>query len=153
MEQEKREQQNIAAKKWRDNNPDKSKESCLAWRENNRDYERDRVNQWRIDNPEKQWFSNLKSKYGITREEYESKLAEQLYVCGSCGDDVKLHVDHDHLKKKGEVGYFRGLICRPCNNSIGAVNDSIDKLEKAIDYLKRCGRTSNCDGERHKGIS
>ena len=45
---------------------------------------------------------------------------------------IKLSCDHDH-----ETGAFRGWICKKCNIGIGNLGDTIESLQKAIDYLKR----------------
>lgn len=80
--------------------------------------------------------NRLKSLYGITVEEYEELSAHQNHVCWICGKkettkDGYLHVDHCH-----KTGKIRGLLCGLCNRGIGALGDSIELLEKAIEYLK-----------------
>jgi hypothetical protein len=40
-------------------------------------------------------------------------------------------VDHDH-----ETGEVRGLLCAPCNRGIGLLQDKIEVLESAAQYLK-----------------
>ena len=40
-------------------------------------------------------------------------------------------MDHDHETKQ-----FRGWLCRKCNIALGNFCDSIELLEKAIEYLK-----------------
>ena len=39
--------------------------------------------------------------------------------------------DHDHKTNK-----FRGWLCHKCNMALGNMNDDIDRLERAIKYLK-----------------
>lgn len=55
-------------------------------------------------------------------------------LCDLCGKAVKgtPHVDHCH-----KTGRFRGLLCRPCNTSLGHFSDDVEKLQRAIDYLQR----------------
>lgn len=43
----------------------------------------------------------------------------------------RLAIDHCH-----KSGIVRGLLCHRCNVSIGAMNESIELMEAAIDYLK-----------------
>ena len=71
------------------------------------------------------------------------------YICPICkrnGEEIKLKggrksgtwcCDHDHKTLK-----FRGWLCHSCNRGLGVMNDSVDQLEAAIDYLKM-SRTSN----------
>lgn len=78
----------------------------------------------------------LKCLYGITADEYDELSALQGHVCWVCGKkettkDGYLHVDHCH-----KTGKVRGLLCGLCNRGIGALGDSIELLEKAIEYLK-----------------
>lgn len=79
----------------------------------------------------------LETKYNITLEHYEDLLKKQNYRCAICktnkpkGRNKKFHVDHDH-----ETGKVRGLLCHHCNVALGSFFDSIDNLNKAIEYLK-----------------
>ena len=75
----------------------------------------------------------LKTKYGITLEEYDSMVKKQENKCLICGSDngsIELSVDHNHL-----TGGIRGLLCTSCNVGIGCFKDSPELLQKAISYL------------------
>jgi len=51
--------------------------------------------------------------------------------CACCGDIKEtLHLDHDH-----RTDVFRGYICINCNHGLGKFNDSVEKLQLAIEYL------------------
>ena len=41
-------------------------------------------------------------------------------------------LDHDHKTKQ-----FRGWICHTCNRAIGQLNDDVERLKRAIDYITR----------------
>ena len=41
-------------------------------------------------------------------------------------------LDHDHKTNK-----FRGFICHTCNRALGQLQDRVDVLENAIQYLKQ----------------
>jgi hypothetical protein len=85
-------------------------------------------------------------KFGITPEAFLGKLNELNFRCEICGEEEgdkwdgfllidgkkPLAVDHDH-----NTGNYRGLLCRRCNKAIGAFGDSIELLEKAVEYLKQ----------------
>ena len=85
---------------------------------------------------------HLKRRYNITPQEYETKLASQDYKCALCGKDASdnkrggkldpLHVDHCH-----KSGNLRDLLCYSCNSGLGQFKDSIETLQKAIDYLHK----------------
>jgi hypothetical protein len=97
------------------------------------------MKQWRADNNElirKQKRKDaLKSKYGISVEDYESMLESQGGVCAVCGDinsDRRLAVDHDHA-----TGEVRGLLCTRCNVAIGFVMEDQDRIIKIQEYLSR----------------
>lgn len=80
---------------------------------------------------------SLKRYWGMTREEFDSRLEAQggkCKICGTCkwmGKGNRPHVDHCH-----KTGKIRGLLCNLCNVGLGAFKDSTDSLEKAIQYLK-----------------
>jgi hypothetical protein len=85
---------------------------------------------------------NLKYFHNTTPEEFDRQLAKQGGGCAICGRrDVGftrkkapvryLHQDHNHKTNKN-----RGILCGPCNRGLGYFLDSLELLQKAIDYLK-----------------
>lgn len=80
----------------------------------------------------------LKDRYGITYDQYLDLAKAQNNVCAVCDNlepqKALLSVDHDHT-----TGVVRGLLCTNCNLGIGYAQDSIDILEKMIEYLKLQG--------------
>lgn len=94
---------------------------------------------WRT-NPEKLRTYNLK-RYRLTSSEYDALLTEQGGVCACCGaiengNGKRFYVDHDH-----ESGQVRGLVCHKCNAGIGALGDTLEGVQRAVDYLKRAKRS------------
>jgi hypothetical protein len=82
--------------------------------------------------------ARLKTKYGITLEEYDQMLKAQNGKCAICGtrksgnkQTNRLAVDHDH-----ETGFIRGLLCSACNSGLGNFKDKTQFLAKAILYLE-----------------
>ena len=76
-----------------------------------------------------------KAIYNITLADYDKLYKEQNGVCAICGLPevcMRLQVDHNH-----KTGKVRGLLFLHCNNILGKAKDSIETLEKAIQYLKR----------------
>lgn len=119
----------------------------------------ERIKQWRLDNPERAKEikaksvakalekdphlvrrRNLKADFNLELEQYDRMNAEQGGVCLICkqpettmqrGKVIPLSVDHCH-----NSGKIRGLLCRSCNTGLGAFNDDIDRINKAIKYLE-----------------
>jgi len=75
----------------------------------------------------------LKSKYGITPEEYNSMFDNQGGKCAICKQvsAETLHVDHCHA-----TGKVRGLLCMKCNTAIGKFNDDLTLIQSARDYVQ-----------------
>lgn len=84
----------------------------------------------------------LKSKYGITLDDFAVILASQNGVCALCGcaethQDKwnspfrNLRVDHSHA-----TGKVRGLLCHHCNAGLGHFKDSPELLARASTYLR-----------------
>ena len=87
---------------------------------------------------EKLKWARILSKYGITKDEYNSMLTEQGGVCAICRKEntrkynTGLIVDHCH-----KTGKIRGLLCHKCNVSIGLLEESPDLFRKAIRYIMK----------------
>ncbi len=83
---------------------------------------------------------NLSFSFGMTVEEYNSKLAAQNGACAICkkpermvmrGKLLKLAVDHSHA-----TGRNRSLLCSACNRFVGVLEKDADLLAAAISYLR-----------------
>jgi hypothetical protein len=119
--------QRADAHAYRETNHEVLADKHLAWRERNRQAVRDH---------------HLVRNYGINRTEFNRMLVAQEGKCAICGHvptgevrDKVLHVDHDH-----ETGAVRQLLCTKCNTGLGAFRDDVERLRKAIDYLRKHGR-------------
>lgn len=94
--------------------------------------------EWAKKNPEKvaqhRRKRNLKTKYGLSVEQYEEMAAEQnntCFICGCTHSRRRLNVDHCH-----KTGTVRKLLCDKCNMAIGLLEDDTTRLEKARKYLE-----------------
>ena len=80
-------------------------------------------------------------RYGISEDQYDQRLTEQLGLCAICGEGCRsggrLSVDHDH--KTGEV---RGLLCKQCNLAIGLLGDDPQRVDAAATYLRTTHTTN-----------
>lgn len=75
----------------------------------------------------------LKRKYGLTIEQHHQIYLDQKGCCALCGDSVaydKIYTDHDH-----KTGKLRGLLCFGCNTGLGHLGDSLEGLQRAVEYL------------------
>lgn len=78
--------------------------------------------------------TKLRSKYGLSVEEWEVMYADQNGLCAICRlplVETKIHVDHNHT-----TGEVRGLLCRLCNPGIGYFQDDPELLMRAAEYLQ-----------------
>ena len=100
---------------------------------------------WQENNPEKALLSqrkkNLKYKYDMTIEEYDTLLKKQGGCCAICkttesgtlSKNNNFSVDHAHDDTKK----VRGLLCNRCNGALGMFSDDVELLQKAVDYLNK----------------
>lgn len=116
------------ARKYRDENLDKVRESQRRSRNSNPRVYRNKQLLW---------------TFGITLEQYEQMLEDQGGVCAVCGKTENeihpqskkvrnLNVDHCH-----QTGRVRGLLCNSCNRGIGLLNDDPAVLRQALAYLEK----------------
>jgi hypothetical protein len=79
---------------------------------------------------------NLKAKYGVTPEWYDTKLAEQNGTCAAClgvnENGKRLAVDHNH-----DTGAVRGLLCESCNLALGLLKEDAERMRRMADYICR----------------
>lgn len=82
---------------------------------------------------------NPQTKYihGITRAQYDARLAAQNHRCAICrsddsGGSGQFHLDHDHT-----TGALRGFLCSRCNQGLGRFRDDPTLFEAAVAYLLR----------------
>jgi len=119
----------------------KNKEKRLAYQKERWpiDKPRARVNMklWRKDNKEKiKTYGRayrLRTSYGLTPQEYDTKLYNQNGLCAICNcPGFPLTVDHNH-----KTGVVRGLLCNHCNMALGQVREDCTILKAAIIYLEK----------------
>lgn len=82
---------------------------------------------------------NLKSKYGLTLEQYDILVQKQQGVCAICklpekaiqrGKICSLSVDHCH-----RTGRVRALLCNNCNTSLGLLKENVDIVSSLYQYI------------------
>jgi hypothetical protein len=81
-------------------------------------------------------------RHGITQEQFDEMLKTQGNRCAICRRKFTStpHVDHSHKCCKPLRSCKkcrRGLLCEDCNLGLGRFEDSVTRLNNAIDYLER----------------
>ncbi len=155
---------NLSARKRRAANPEKSREATRKYqqahlrtpesRERRRAQDRARYARnlgrpvrtepkfgaYRVDRKAYHLRWLLETRYGITIEQYNELVEVQGGRCAICNKLPKgtnhttrrLAVDHDHA-----TSTVRGLLCGPCNTTIGMIEDSPGLLDRMRRYLGR----------------
>lgn len=83
---------------------------------------------------------HYKKSYGLSYKEVLALREGQDELCAICkkpgfmmNDRVKSPLNVDHCHKTGVV---RGMLCHNCNRALGLLQDDINLLKAAIDYLE-----------------
>lgn len=116
-----------------------TREQILATKKHYRIKNREKIREYNRTHKEAEKRRSRKAtilEHGITLEQYQVMYDKQNGCCAICNvhqDKLKqaMCVDHNHI-----TGKIRGLLCGKCNRGIGYLNDSINTLEQAINYLK-----------------
>jgi hypothetical protein len=87
----------------------------------------------------REWY--LQRTYGIGLRDCADMLDMQGGTCPIC-----LHRIDDTLGAKGarglcvdhchDNGHVRGILCNHCNRALGLLDDNIEALQRAVEYLK-----------------
>lgn len=148
--EERKERSRIACRKWRAANPGKQAELCRNWEKNNPEkfaalkartnkrrtetgWSREYAKAWRARTPDSA-LRLFRSRTGIdfSFESLTEMKEKQENRCAICRNPAKLCIDHCHKTSK-----VRGLLCHPCNVSLGLMKDSFSNLIRAADYIRR----------------
>lgn len=116
--------------------PIKAKECKRRWEDRNRDVvnSRKRMARSQKDAQLRSRAKHLRRQYGLTLADYESMLDAQNGVCAICHRPPTtqvLHIDHNHT-----TGQLRKLLCMRCNQALGLLDESPDRLRQAAEYLE-----------------
>ena len=118
-QKEHREEKNAIDKKYRDSHKEEISESRKKYYINNK---------LKVKN------SRLIRERGITLEQRDQMLKDQMGVCKICKSNecggYDWATDHDH-----KTGLIRGILCNHCNKMLGMVKDNPEILKSAIEYL------------------
>lgn len=123
------------ARQWRAANPERVLET-------QRRNDKKRAGTPRRSNPPHIRRHKLKSRYGLTVEQYEAMFHRQNGRCSVCGalgslepgtyqKNTRLHVDHNH-----QTGKVRDLLCGHCNRAEGLLRTP-EVCDSLAAYLRR----------------
>jgi hypothetical protein len=72
-------------------------------------------------------------RFAMTKEQFDELLAAQNYRCPICRELLSNGwvIDHNHLSLQ-----VRGILHVRCNSPLGLANDDVQRLERAITYLR-----------------
>lgn len=107
-----------------------------AENEAHREKTRQQVKEWQQANPRARKRQRIK-KYGLTLDQFDALMESANHQCQICGysDTISRKffpvIDHCHDTEK-----VRGVLCMNCNQGIGKFQDSPERLEAAITYLR-----------------
>lgn len=78
-------------------------------------------------------------RFSLTDQELIEILAPG--ACEMCGIEASLAIDHDHAccptsgQSCGQC--IRGLLCGPCNTFLGRIENNVDLIPRALEYLAK----------------
>ena len=131
-------------KQYRKNNKEKLSKGMKQWRkehpeyykEYHKQYYKNNIEKWKRINPEKHRQSQIKSRFGLSHEDWLKIWDSQSGRCVICGKRFikpsNACVDHNH-----KTGKIRGLLCITCNSGLGFFKDDPKLTAKATEYLLR----------------
>lgn len=122
------------SRRWNLANKDKVAAASRRWRLAHPDRARERHRRWRQAKPHMVLANQIKSRFGITLDDYKRRLTSQGGVCGICHKppkSIRLAIDHD-----ASTGVVRGLLCGNCNRGIGMLHHDPALLRAAAEYLE-----------------
>ena len=115
--------------------PERKLATNRAWRAKNLEKARANCRKWHSKNSSTQKLYKLRRSYGENAPEHLiQQLSKQNNLCAICANPFvssrDTHLDHNHT-----TGQLRGALCSHCNVGIGNLNDDVELLKKAIQYL------------------
>lgn len=126
-----------AKKRYASENRERLQAKGKEYYSQNRDSLLAKSNEWRKANPDYNIKRRLRH-HGLSAERYQEILKRQGGGCAICGTGGRLVIDHDHKCCPGKYSCgkcVRGLLCHPCNQGIGHLEDDMERMRSAMEYL------------------
>jgi hypothetical protein len=135
-----KEDKNAAQRRYHERNRDKQKAMMKKYYDNNKhkwpDYETVKAGQ---PAGTRRWYA-IKSRYKLTKEQWEAIYDSQGRVCAICKiDSEKTAIDHDHSCCAGDRSCgscVRSILCVPCNHALGFIRDNPAIAREMAVYLE-----------------
>lgn len=115
---------------------DCNKMQCRSYGAKSKPKRNARLRTWRAKNPQKARALDRRkrlAKYGLTEEKLEAMIRAQNACCFLCKRKDRLVIDHCHV-----TGDIRRLLCIPCNNVVGWIENNKGMNARLIEYLDPC---------------
>lgn len=132
----------VKSREWRREHKDLVNSRVAADREKDPEKYREYDRKWRAENRTKIRELDIIKRHNISYDEYKWMMEKQdgkCYICNkeetrksrTSGHICRLVIDHNHA-----TGKIRKLLCHNCNVVVGHCKESVEFLQKTIDYLK-----------------
>lgn len=92
---------------------------------------RDRVDRDPATAKRKQKECDLRGRYNLSLDDYDSMVLNQAGKCGICDKKAKLVIDHCHDTRR-----VRMLLCAGCNTSLGVIENK-PRFDRFMEYINR----------------
>jgi hypothetical protein len=87
---------------------------------------------------ERRAILTLMRKYGLTEKSAKKFYLDSMKTCDCCKIEWnpsthtrRFAIDHDH-----DTGAIRGILCHPCNASLGLLEESTERMKQLILYTE-----------------
>lgn len=88
---------------------------------------------------------NLKRRYGLSLEDYNTLIKQQEGKCKVCSEYTEtLQVDHCH-----QTNTIRGLLCLNCNTALGKLQENPLIIQRAKEYVMTATDNTQVGGEHY----
>ena len=137
-DEEKRKVRAKRAREWRARNLEKARSQWRKWAAANpekvrTEKRRKQVREWHAVRP----WKRREYKFGLTQEAFDAILQVQNFRCAACKADLSVmpskhvHVGHCHA-----TGLIRGILCHPCNMTLGLMKEDPKALLGLVSYIE-----------------
>lgn len=112
------------------------RERCRKHYQANTERRKETGAEYRKNNPGSWRRAHLKRAYRMTLEEFNKLFQRQGNRCAICYSETHggrgWHVDHCHAS-----GKIRGILCHPCNSTLGYAKEDVARLKACASYLRK----------------